>query len=271
VRCDLVLVIPGADRQRVADENPAGRRLPRRGQDVRARLVEPRRRVVDPEGPEPKASGLPVEQATEHLANRTVARRASRSLHRALRARRCGSWTETRNRRSAGTARVRPHSAPGAPWLPCGQPLWSWRRSSRLTSVPATATRNELIRGLWSPRRCPAGCAERRSDRLARRSPHRLARVLPEVVDCPIVDRDVDDRAVEWPTLIKSIQRVERHHLSPPTRASSAAARARRAARQPPSSVMNPRRPKWLNRMCLSGSRTKCILPKTTYRGQGGL
>ena len=66
VRCDLVLVIPGADRQRVADENPAGRRLPRRGQDVRARLVDPRRRVVDPEGPEPKASGLPVKQAAEH-------------------------------------------------------------------------------------------------------------------------------------------------------------------------------------------------------------
>ena len=66
VRCDLVLVIPGADRQRVADENPAGRRLPRRDQDVRARFVDPRRRVVDPEGPEPKASGLPVEQAAEH-------------------------------------------------------------------------------------------------------------------------------------------------------------------------------------------------------------
>ncbi len=66
MRCDLVLVIPRADRQRVADENPAGRRLPRRGQDVRARLVDPRRRVVDPEGPEPKASGLTVEQAAEY-------------------------------------------------------------------------------------------------------------------------------------------------------------------------------------------------------------
>ena len=66
VRGDLVLVIPGADRQRVADENPSGRSLPRRCQDVRARLVDPRRRVVDPEGPEPKASTLPVKQAAKH-------------------------------------------------------------------------------------------------------------------------------------------------------------------------------------------------------------
>jgi hypothetical protein len=66
VRCYLVLVIPRPDRQCVADENPAGRRLPRRGQDVRARLVDPCRRVVDPERPEPKASGLPVKQAAEH-------------------------------------------------------------------------------------------------------------------------------------------------------------------------------------------------------------
>ena len=66
VRCDLVLVIPGADRQRVADKNPAGRRFPGRDQDVRARLVDPRCRVVDPEGPEAKTSGLPVEQAAEH-------------------------------------------------------------------------------------------------------------------------------------------------------------------------------------------------------------
>jgi hypothetical protein len=66
VRRDLVLVIPGADRQRVAHENPAGWRLPRCGQHVRARLVDPRRGVVDPEGPEPKAAGLAVEQAAEY-------------------------------------------------------------------------------------------------------------------------------------------------------------------------------------------------------------
>jgi len=64
--CDHVFVIPGTDRQRVSNENPAGRRLPRRGQDVRARLVDPRGGVIDSEGPEPKASGLPVEEAAEY-------------------------------------------------------------------------------------------------------------------------------------------------------------------------------------------------------------
>jgi hypothetical protein len=66
VRCDLVLVIPGADRQRVADENPPRGRLPCRGQDVRARLVDPRRGVVNPERPEPEAAGLTVKQAAEY-------------------------------------------------------------------------------------------------------------------------------------------------------------------------------------------------------------
>ena len=66
VRCDRVFVIPGADRQRVAHKNPARRRLPRRGQDVRTRLVDPRCGMVDPEGAEPKASGLPVEEAAEY-------------------------------------------------------------------------------------------------------------------------------------------------------------------------------------------------------------
>jgi hypothetical protein len=65
VRCDLVLVFPRTDRQRVADKNPAGRRFPGRDHDVCARLVDPRRRVVDPEGSEAKASGLPIEQAAE--------------------------------------------------------------------------------------------------------------------------------------------------------------------------------------------------------------
>ena len=63
---DLVLVIPGTDRQRVADENPAGRGFPRSRQNVRARFVNARRGVINPEGPEPKASGLPVEQAAEY-------------------------------------------------------------------------------------------------------------------------------------------------------------------------------------------------------------
>ena len=66
MRCDLVLVIPGADCQSVTDKNPARRRFPRRHQDVRARLVDPRCRVVNAEGPEAKTSGFPVKQAAEH-------------------------------------------------------------------------------------------------------------------------------------------------------------------------------------------------------------
>src|SRR5215469_9862728 len=72
---DLVLMIPGADRQRVADKNPTGRRFPCRDQDVRARLVNPRARVADAEGPEAKTSGFSVEQVAEH-ARRVEARHA---------------------------------------------------------------------------------------------------------------------------------------------------------------------------------------------------
>src|SRR5262249_40807977 len=45
---------------------PARRRFPGRDQNVRARLVDPSCRVVDPEGPEAKPSGLPVEKTAEH-------------------------------------------------------------------------------------------------------------------------------------------------------------------------------------------------------------
>src|SRR5262249_37295424 len=63
---DLYLMIPVADRQRGPDNAPTRRRFPGRGQDFRAWLVDPRYRVVDPEGSEAKPSGLPVEQAAEH-------------------------------------------------------------------------------------------------------------------------------------------------------------------------------------------------------------
>jgi hypothetical protein len=66
VRCDFVLMVPRPDRQRVSDDEPARGRLPGRLQHVRARLVDPRRRVVDSVGPEPERSRLPVEQASEH-------------------------------------------------------------------------------------------------------------------------------------------------------------------------------------------------------------
>ncbi len=75
VRRDRVLVVAGPDRQRVAHDDPAGRRLPGRLEHVRARLVGARGRVVDPERPEAEGAGLAVEQAAEH-ARRVEARDA---------------------------------------------------------------------------------------------------------------------------------------------------------------------------------------------------
>ena len=66
VRRDLVLAHPRAHRQGVADLDPAGRRLPGRDQRVGPGLVDPRRRDVDAERPQPEGAGLPVEQRPEH-------------------------------------------------------------------------------------------------------------------------------------------------------------------------------------------------------------
>ena len=146
VGCDLVLVILGTDRQRVADNNPAGRRFPGRDQDVRARLIDPRCRMVDPEGSEAKTSGLPVEQAAEHARRvRSGARRASRSIHPGPQARQCGSLTRTRNPRSPGMARAQPRSAPGVSWLPAGQTLCSRRRSCRYSRLTPWSEWNFII------------------------------------------------------------------------------------------------------------------------------
>ena len=112
VRRDGVLAFPRPHRQRVAHDDPAARRLPRRLEDVRAGHVDGRGRMVDAERREAEEPGLSVEQASED-ARRVEARgcRASRSLRRAPRARPCGSRRGTRTRRSAGTARAQPRSA----------------------------------------------------------------------------------------------------------------------------------------------------------------
>ena len=47
---------------------------------------------------------------------------------------------------------------------------------------------------------------------LARRH-DRLACALDELLERPVVERDADDRAVEEPSLLESVERVERHHL----------------------------------------------------------
>ena len=81
-------------------------------QDVGSGLVRPRRRVVDPERAEPEVARLTVEQGAEDAGGVEAAgRRASRSRRRARSGHRCGSWTGTRSRRSAGTGRVRRRSA----------------------------------------------------------------------------------------------------------------------------------------------------------------
>ena len=65
VRRDLVLVFVLPHRQRVSYQNPAGRGLPGGCQDVGARLVATRRRVVYPERSEPKVPGTAVQQSSE--------------------------------------------------------------------------------------------------------------------------------------------------------------------------------------------------------------
>ena len=88
VRRDLVLVIPRAHGQRVADHDPARRRVPRRKEGVRPGLVDARRRDVDPERTQPEAPCLAVEQRAED-ARRVEARHAEpvdRSIGRDQRA-----------------------------------------------------------------------------------------------------------------------------------------------------------------------------------------
>ncbi len=65
VRRDLVLVVARPHRQRVANHDPASRRLPRRHQHVRACLVRTRGGMVDPERRQPEEAGLAVQQAAE--------------------------------------------------------------------------------------------------------------------------------------------------------------------------------------------------------------
>ena len=62
---DRVFVAARAHGQRVAHHDPAVRRLPRRLEHVRSRLVDDRGRVVDPEWREAEEPRLAVEQAAE--------------------------------------------------------------------------------------------------------------------------------------------------------------------------------------------------------------
>jgi hypothetical protein len=65
VRRDLVLVVPGADCQRITNLDPAGRCLPGCEEHVGPWLVHPSSRMVDPKGSEAEEAGLTVEQVPE--------------------------------------------------------------------------------------------------------------------------------------------------------------------------------------------------------------
>ena len=82
VRRDLVHVVGRAHRQRIAHDDPPGRCLPRGHEDVRSRLVDALRRVVDPVRTEPEGTALAVEQAPEHA--RRVERRDAEPVDRAV-------------------------------------------------------------------------------------------------------------------------------------------------------------------------------------------
>src|ERR1700682_1028064 len=59
-------VVPGSNAKRVADDEPAGPRPPRRLQDQRARQVAPAGRHLNPRRTQPEASGAAVERGSEH-------------------------------------------------------------------------------------------------------------------------------------------------------------------------------------------------------------
>ena len=109
--------------------------------------------MVDPERAEPEAPGPTVEQAAEHAGR--VEPRDAQPVDRAVRrrpARRCGSRTGTRSRRSAGTATAPPRSGRPAPSgsvrLSCRHP-WS---------VPSAVARDQLVRLRRPPRAGCVGC-----------------------------------------------------------------------------------------------------------------
>ena len=144
---DLVVVIAGAHRQRVADHDPAGGRVPgrQRGCSSRARRYA-RRRDVYPERPQPEARRPGGRAACRtRSGSRSAARRASRSSRPAPPARRCGSSTGTRSRRSAGTARAPPRSG-----APCSSPVLTMPTHGSC-HLPCPATSSSAASGPHEP------------------------------------------------------------------------------------------------------------------------
>ncbi len=82
MRRDLVDVVGRAHRQRIAHHDPPGGCLPRGHQDVRSRLVDALRRMVDPVRTEPERTALAVEKAPEHA--RRIERRDAEPVDRTV-------------------------------------------------------------------------------------------------------------------------------------------------------------------------------------------
>src|SRR5205814_5765381 len=97
VGCDGVLVIPGAEGQRVSYDDPARRRLPGRLEDVRPGQVRACRRVGDPEGGEAEEARLAVEETAEDA--RGVEAGNAEPVDRAV-------WGDERSRVAVGQKRV---------------------------------------------------------------------------------------------------------------------------------------------------------------------
>ena len=111
----LVLVVPGADQQHVAHDDPAAARAPARLEHHRARQVAAVGRHLDVGRAEAEQAGVAVEDRAEHArASRSAAGRATRRCRSAPRARRSRSRTGRRTRRSAGTGSSR-RRRPGRP------------------------------------------------------------------------------------------------------------------------------------------------------------
>ena len=170
MRGDLVLAELGAHGQGVAHEDPSGRRLPRRRQDVRPRLVHARGGDVDPERRESERASLAIEQGAEHTG--PVEARHAQPVDRAVRGHQCarvavrqervvGDRRERRRRRGAlcGRRARRAHSdTHGACQRPCparrssaaGGPhdpfSYGWTSGGSRAAAASPAS---------SPRRCP--------------------------------------------------------------------------------------------------------------------
>ena len=143
VRGDRVLAAARPHRQRVADHRPSRSASARSSPacwcpgsyDARRRVVDAERRRAGTCRPRGRAG------CRRRSASRSAARTASRSSRPARPARRCGSWTGTRSRRSAGTATAPPRSAAARAGMACAPSLRAGVAEALMTPPTGRASR----------------------------------------------------------------------------------------------------------------------------------